>query len=102
MATNTTYSNASPWYATPIKKEFLDFLKIRPVPAEADDFLYTIEPQYTYRPDLLAFDLYQTPKLWWVFAQRNMDVIQDPIFDFVPGTQIYIPKKTGLVSLLGI
>ena len=102
MATNTTYSNASPWYNTPVKKEFLDFLKIRPVPAETDDFLYTIESQYTYRPDLLAFDLYQTPKLWWVFAQRNMDIIQDPIFDFIPGVQIYIPKKSGLVSLLGI
>lgn len=102
MASNTTYANTSPWYTTGIKKEYLDFLKIRPVPAESDDFLYTIEAQYTYRPDLLAFDLYRTSKLWWVFAQRNMDVIQDPIFDFVPGVQIYIPKRSGLVSLLGI
>jgi hypothetical protein len=50
----------------------------------------------------LAFDLYGTSKLWWVFSQRNLDIIQDPIFDFVPGTQIFIPKRSGLVSILGI
>lgn len=102
MAANTQYSNTSPWFTTQVKRDYLDILRIRPVPAEQDDFLYTIEAQYTYRPDLLSFDLYQTSKLWWVFAQRNLDVIQDPIFDFVPGVQIYIPKKSGLVTLLGI
>ena len=70
--------------------------------SKEDDYLYNIEPQYTHRPDLLAFDLYGTAKLWWVFSQRNLDVIQDPIFDFVPGTQIFIPKRSGLVSTLGI
>lgn len=102
MESNTQYPITSPWFRTPIKKEYLDILKIRPVPAELDDFLYTIESQYTYRPDLLSFDLYQTPKLWWVFSQRNLDILQDPIFDFVPGVQIYIPKKSGLVTLLGL
>ena len=59
----------------------LDILDIRPVPEEDDDILYTIEPQYSFRPDLLAFDLYDTSKLWWVFAQRNMEVIKDPVFE---------------------
>ena len=53
-----TYSNKSPWFTTPLTKNYLDILSIRPVSAETDDFLYTIEPQYTHRPDLLAFDLY--------------------------------------------
>jgi hypothetical protein len=44
--------------------------------------------------------LYGTSKLWWVFAQRNLDVIQDPVFDFIAGTQIFVPKKSGLVSIL--
>lgn len=102
MSVNSIYSNTSPWFSTRIAKDYLDILKIRPVAAEQDDYLYTIESQYTYRPDLLSFDLYGTSKLWWVFSQRNLDVIQDPIFDFVAGTQIYIPKKSGLVSTLGI
>jgi len=46
--------------------------------------------------------LYGTPKLWWVFVQRNMDVIKDPIYDFEPGTEIYLPKKSNLERFLGI
>jgi hypothetical protein len=100
MASN--YTNTSPWYNTQVTNNYLDILAIRPVSAEVDDFLYKIQPQYTYRPDLLAFDLYGDPALWWVFAQRNMDVLQDPILDFVPGTKIYIPKSSSLRNVLGL
>lgn len=96
------YSSYSPWFNTPITQNYLDKLVIRPVSAESDDFLYTIEPQYTHRPDLLSYDIYGTSSLWWVFTQRNLDVIQDPIFDFVPGVQIYLPKSSSLKSILGI
>jgi len=97
-----TYKKSSPYFLTKQNNLYLETLKIRPVPAEADDFLYKIENQYNHRPDLLAFDLYGTPKLWWVFVQRNMNVIKDPIFDFVPGVQIYIPKKANLEKYLGV
>jgi len=96
------YNNNSPYYLTPITENYLDILQIRPVSAEVDDFLYTIEAQYTYRPDLLAFDLYDDAGLWWVFIQRNLNVLQDPIFDFVPGKRIYIPKKSSLTTVLGL
>lgn len=96
------YSNSSPWYITNITNNYLDILSIRPVAADTDDFLYTIESQYTFRPDLLAYDLYGDPSLWWVFIQRNLDMLQDPIFDFVPGTQIYIPKNSSLRTVLGL
>jgi hypothetical protein len=97
-----TYKKTSPWADTPVQNNYLEVLRIRPVSAEPDDFLYTIEPQYTYRPDLLAYDLYQDAKLWWVFIQRNLDVLQDPIYDFVPGIQIYIPKGDSLKRVLGL
>lgn len=97
-----TYKNTSPWYNTEISNNYLDILSIRPVSAEPDDFLYTIEPQYQYRPDLLAFDLYGQASLWWVFTQRNLDVLQDPVFDFVVGTKIYIPKNSSLRTILGL
>lgn len=96
------YKNTSPWYTTPIDQYYLGILNIRSVPAEVDDFQYTIEPQYTYRPDLLAYDLYGDSALWWVFIQRNMDVLQDPIFDFIPGKKIYIPKNSSLRNTLGL
>ena len=97
-----SYLNTSPWYNTAIKNNYLDILTIRPVSADIDDFLYAIEPQYAYRPDLLAYDLYGTPQLWWVFMQRNLDVLQDPILDFVPGTQIYLCKNNSLTTALGL
>lgn len=98
-----SYGGGSPWKNTKMTNgQFLDVLQIRPVPAEADDVLYEIETQYTHRPDLLAYDLYGSPKLWWVFAQRNMDVIKDPVYDMVAGTQIYLPKGPKLKEMLGI
>jgi len=96
-----TYSSSSPWFNTSISRNYLGILSIRPVSAEKDDFLYTIESQYSYRPDLLSYDLYGTPDLWWVFIQRNLNILQDPIFDFIPGVQIYIPKNSSLIKVLG-
>jgi len=98
----TIYSNTSPWYTTPITQNYLNVLSIRPVSAEADDVLYTIGPQYQFRPDLLAYDLYGDATLWWVFIQRNLDVLEDPVFDFVIGKQIYLPKNSSLTTVLGI
>ena len=97
-----SYNNSSPWANTVQNDLYLELLEIRPVPSEPDDFLYTIENQYKFRPDLLAYDLYGNPKLWWVFMQRNMNVPKDPVFDFLPGTRIYIPKQNNLTKFLGV
>lgn len=97
-----TYSSFSPYSDTPQNTLYLELINIRPVPSEADDYLYIIETQYRHRPDLLAFDLYANARLWWVFVQRNMDVIKDPIYDFESGVAIYIPKRSNLEKFLGI
>lgn len=96
------YTNKSPWHKTQEFPGYLSQINIRPVSAEPDDWVYTIEPQYNHRPDLLAYDLYGSSKLWWVFTQRNMDILEDPVFDFRTGTKIYIPKKSSLFTVLGI
>jgi hypothetical protein len=46
--------------------------------------------------------LYGSSKLWWVFVQRNLDKINDPIFDFAVGKQIYLPKKSRIQEELGL
>jgi len=98
-----TYSKTSPYYKTePSTGDYLDLYSKRSIPADGDDILYEIQPQYTYRPDLLAYDLYGSAKLWWVFAVRNMDIIKDPVFDFVPGNKIFLPKKSLLSSIIGL
>jgi hypothetical protein len=96
------YAKTSPWADTDQNNFYLDLLEIRPVPSEPDDFRYVIENQYRHRPDLLAYDVYGNAKLWWVFIQRNMSVIKDPIYDFEPGIVIYLPKKTNLEKFLGV
>lgn len=99
----SSYTSTSPWHKTKtVKDQYLDVLTIRPVPAESDDVLYTIEVQYTHRPDLLAYDLYGDKNLWWVFAQRNMNIIKDPVYDIEAGVQIYLPKGEKLQRVLGI
>jgi hypothetical protein len=96
------YGSTSPYAATQIKNgQYLEVLQIRPVPAQSDDVLYTVQPQFTHRPDLLAYAVYGTPKLWWVFAQRNIDILKDPVFDLVAGIEIFLPKASQLQKLLG-
>ena len=78
----------------------LGMLNIRPVPAYLDDQLYEIEPQYNHRPDLLAYDLYRDNRLWWVFGQRNLDIIEDFVYDIKTVTKIYIPQPDKIKTML--
>ena len=96
------YSSTSPYYSTGQNAINLDVLVPRTITAEADDQSYTIERTYAYRPDLLAFDLYGTPRIWWVFAQRNPNEIEDPIYDFKPGVTIQLPKPANISKDLGV
>jgi hypothetical protein len=96
------YSNTSPYFGTEMRSTYLDVLNPRTLTAEEDDQSYTIERTYAYRPDLLAYDLYGTPRLWWVFTQRNPDQIEDPIYDFKPGVTIKLPKKENVLKDLGL
>ena len=96
------YSRTSPYFETQMSADNLEILTPRTITVEDDDQSYTIERTYAYRPDLLAYDLYGTPRLWWVFAQRNPDKIEDPIYDFKIGVTIQLPKKELLLKDLGI
>lgn len=96
-----TYVSTSPYFATPFTQFYLDVMVNRPIPKETDDLQFTINQTYQYRPDLLAYDLYGTGTLWWVFYQRNPNTLQAPPMDFAAGTQIYLPKLATLQSTLG-
>jgi len=95
------YSTTSPYYTTSVTEGYLGPMNNRAIPKLADDIKFTINETYNLRPDLLAYDLYGTPTLWWVFAQRNPNAITNPLLDFKTGTSIYLPKKSTLKSVLG-
>jgi hypothetical protein len=95
------YDATSPYFDTGYSQFFLDSMVNRPIPREDDDISFVINLTYQYRPDLLAFDLYGTGALWWVFYQRNPNTLTAPPLDFAVGTQIFLPKMATLRSALG-
>ena len=95
------YDATSPYFETGYSQFFLDSMVNRPIPREDDDISFVINLTYQYRPDLLAFDLYGTGALWWVFYQRNPNTLTAPPLDFAVGTQIFLPKIATLRSTLG-
>ena len=102
MAITVNYSKTSPYAQTPTYSFYLDVAEIPQLPYDGSDVRYELDNIYQYRPDLLAYDLYGDSSLWWVFAARNPNVIQDPVFDFTAGTVIFIPKKDTLTAALGL
>lgn len=95
------YSSTSAYYRTPVTQFYLSNLVSRPFPRESDDRQFRINLTYQYRPDLLAFDLYSDPQLWWVFYQRNPNTLTAPPWDFASGTVIFLPKLSTLRTALG-
>jgi hypothetical protein len=96
------YDSTSPYFETGYSQFFLDTMVNRPIPKENDDLTFVINTTYQYRPDMLAYDLYQNAALWWVFYQRNPNTLTAPPLDFVVGVQIFLPKMPTLKSALGI
>ena len=96
-----SYPASSPYFNTDIvNRQYLDVMVNRPVPSDPTDVSWSITAGYNLRPDLLAYDLYNDGKLWWVFAQRNPNRLKDPLFDFVTGVTIYLPKADVLRNAL--
>ena len=98
----SNYSKTSPYFETTQNADALGMFNPRTLSIGDDDQSYTIERTYAYRTDLLAYDLYGTPRLWWVFAQRNPDQLEDPIYDFKPGVTVQLPKKGNISRDLGV
>lgn len=80
--------------------DYLDFWQYASIPPNSSDLLISLDAKYKNRPDLLAYDLYGTPQLWWVFSVRNPNTIKDPIFDFKTGILIYAPTSETIVGYI--
>ena len=103
METGNPYASTSAYFETPVLlQQYLGVMVNRPIPKLIDDLTLIINETYNLRPDLLAYDLYGDANLWWVFAQRNPNQLQDPLGDFITGTTIYLPQESTLKSVLGI
>lgn len=97
-----TYSPTSPYFKTETFGNYLDVMEKIKIPRNRDDKIYQIQEVYNNRPDMLAYDLYGDAGLWWVFAARNPNTIEDPIYDFITGISIFLPKQSSINSALGL
>lgn len=61
------------------------------IPVSSND-IYIISKS-TDRLDLLAYDYYQDPQLWWVISKANPDKVKRDSLFLRPGLQIRIPSE---------
>ena len=70
------------------------------IPLDVSDYFLEIEPKYHNKPGRLAYDLYGSERLGWVFRLFNNTTINDPIFDLKSGMIILVPTKERLMKYL--
>lgn len=87
-------------HAGVLDNTFLDVNNLPVLPPNVNDEEYVINAMYDERPDLLAYELYGSTRLWWVFSLRNPDLLKDPIRDFKQGLNIFLPSAEN-VNILG-
>ena len=80
---------------------FLDLNTLPKMPEDTFEVDYIIKESHAGRPDILATEIYGSPRLWWVFALKNPDIIKDPLNDFKAGVVIKIPSPETVKSLVG-
>ena len=94
------YQPGSPYAFTPQTSTYLEIWSPPYVVPSNSDPILRVTPAYTHRPDLLSFDLYATPRLWWTFSMLNPDLLKDPIWDLVADMEIRVLEKTAAQNFL--
>ena len=68
-----------------------------PIPEDIND-TYIISKS-TDRLDLLAFDYYRNPQLWWIISKANPNKVKRDSFFLNPGLQIRIPSQSNVSAI---
>ena len=88
------YDGKSNYARTALNRKYLELYEplLKGDNLSEDTMTFVIESKHNKRPDLLAFEMYGSSRLWWVFAHYNRDTLNDPIMDFTSGTKIKAPR----------
>lgn len=95
------FKRKSPYFETPIGSRFIGHYVHREIPSDDTDYDLTVGVKYNERPGLLAYDLFGTRDLFWVFIAMNRDRMTDPIFSLQSGMVITVPTRERLLALIG-
>jgi len=101
MPRKSSYASDSFYSRTKTVDFYLGYWNIDPQVNASKDQKIEIESKYHLRPDLMAYDMYGSPNLWWVFAMKNKNLLIDPVEDFKTGLVIAVPPKSAISDLLG-
>lgn len=67
----------------------------KPLRSRAGSKYFKVTPQYEYRPDLLAEDVYGSPKYWYVILEMNG---LTGFEQFVRGLTVIVPDREGVIA----
>jgi hypothetical protein len=93
------YKNTSHLRKTPITNGYTELYNPAVIPDFNNSSVFEITQKYDKRPDILAYDLYNEPKFWWLFAVYNKNSIVDPINDFTIGKRINVPNRNIVAGI---
>lgn len=71
MYTNSRYNYHLIYTDPDTGEKFLQTFKLPDIKSSPSDITYTITIDRAFRPDLIAYDFYNTPTLWWLFCIAN-------------------------------
>lgn len=94
--------NNHPIYIDPLtNKKFIGSWTPPLIPEKETDILFEITSSFSYRPDMIAYEFYETPLLGWVISYANN--ISNPLdkeTGLYPGRVIRIPDLTTITTVL--
>lgn len=95
-----TYSKYSPYRNTP-QTWYLGYYDPTPIVPADDDIIFTVTAKYALNPTALSKEMYGNERLYYIFTLANLDIISDPIYDFVEGLEIRVPSNDRVQKIIG-
>jgi hypothetical protein len=84
---------------TSYRSFYLDTSKLPKLTTSNGDYVI-VPPECKYRMDLFSYQQYGSSRFWWIIALANADLIKDPIWDFISGLTVFVPRDSDLLEKL--
>ncbi len=95
--TNSRYTNGI-ITTNRTNKPFLVLRKSVKLEEDSTDTVILVTQEYEKRPDLLSYNIYGVPELWWVIYEFNN--IRDPFFELKSGQILRIPALERVLEAI--
>lgn len=77
---------------------YRDYYNPITIPLSDSDIYIIVTGEYANKPCKLAYDMFGSARLSWVFGYFNPNQISDPIFDLKEGMILRIPTADRLLT----